>query len=286
MRKYIQSFRLRTLPLSISGIILGTAIAYPKIDVWVFILAILTTLSLQILSNLANELGDARHGTDEQQEGRVAYGLQAGAISEQQMVRCIVVFSFLSAIFGVLLIYSSFGTLFALYPLIFLLLGLLAIIAALKYTLGKKPYGYQGFGDLSVFIFFGLVSTLGAFFLQTQTLTWQATWLAVAIGLPIVAVLNLNNIRDMENDVKYGKRTLASRLGSRNAKVYHTIILLIPFLIFVLLQSYIPIILLPIFIIHIWIVWHTSGKRLDKQMPLLSLSTLGLALMAAVTFLI
>lgn len=286
MRKYIQSFRLRTLPLSISGIILGTAIAYPKIDVWVFILAILTTLSLQILSNLANELGDARHGTDEQQEGRVAYGLQAGAISEQQMVRCIVVFSFLSAIFGVLLIYSSFGTLFALYPLIFLLLGLLAIIAALKYTLGKKPYGYQGFGDLSVFIFFGLVSTLGAFFLQTQTLTWQATWLAVAIGLPIVAVLNLNNIRDMENDVKYGKRTLASRLGSRNAKVYHTIILLIPFLIFVLLQSYLPIILLPIFIIHIWIVWHTSGKRLDKQMPLLSLSTLGLALMAAVTFLI
>lgn len=286
MRKYIQSFRLRTLPLSISGIILGTAIAYPKIDVWVFILAILTTLSLQILSNLANELGDARHGTDEQQEGRVAYGLQAGAISEQQMVRCIVVFSFLSAIFGVLLIYSSFGTLFALYPLIFLLLGLLAIIAALKYTLGKKPYGYQGFGDLSVFIFFGLVSTLGAFFLQTQTLTWQATWLAVAIGLPIVAVLNLNNIRDMENDVKYGKRTLASRLGSRNAKVYHTIILLIPFLIFVLLKSYLPIILLPIFIIHIWIVWHTSGKRLDKQMPLLSLSTLGLALMAAVTFLI
>lgn len=286
MRKYIQSFRLRTLPLSISGIILGTAIAYPKIDVWVFILAILTTLSLQILSNLANELGDARHGTDEQQEGRVVYGLQAGAISEQQMVRCIVVFSFLSAIFGVLLIYSSFGTLFALYPLIFLLLGLLAIIAALKYTLGKKPYGYQGFGDLSVFIFFGLVSTLGAFFLQTQTLTWQATWLAVAIGLPIVAVLNLNNIRDMENDVKYGKRTMASRLGSRNAKVYHTIILLIPFLIFVLLQSYLPIILLPIFIIHIWIVWHISGKRLDKQMPLLSLSTLGLALMAAVTFLI
>mgnify|MGYP003499683395 CR=1 FL=1 len=200
--------------------------------------------------------------------------------------KSIVVFSFLSAIFGVLLIYSSFGTLFALYPLIFLLLGLLAIIAALKYTLGKKPYGYQGFGDLSVFIFFGLVSTLGAFFLQTQTLTWQATWLAVAIGLPIVAVLNLNNIRDMENDVKYGKRTLASRLGSRNAKVYHTIILLIPFLIFVLLKSYIPIILLPIFIIHIWIVWHISGKRLDKQMPLLSLSTLGLALMAAVTFLI
>lgn len=286
MRKYIQSFRLRTLPLSISGIILGTAIAYPKIDVWVFIFAILTTLSLQILSNLANELGDARHGTDEQQEGRVAYGLQAGAISEQQMVRCIVVFSFLSAIFGVLLIYSSFGTLFALYPLIFLLLGLLAIIAALKYTLGKKPYGYQGFGDLSVFIFFGLVSTLGAFFLQTQTLTWQATWLAVAIGLPIVAVLNLNNIRDMENDVKYGKRTLASRLGSRNAKVYHTIILLIPFLIFVLLKSYIPIILLPVFMIHIWIVWHTSGTRLDKQMPLLSFSTLGLALMAAVTFLI
>lgn len=285
MRKYIQSFRLRTLPLSISGIILGTAIAYPKFDGWVFILALLTTLSLQILSNLANELGDARRGTDEQQEGRVAYGLQAGAISEQQMVRCIVVFSFLSAIFGVLLIYSSFGTLFALFPLIFLLLGLLAIIAALKYTLGKKPYGYQGFGDLSVFIFFGLVSTLGAFFLQTQTLTWQATWLAVAIGLPIVAVLNLNNIRDMENDIKYGKTTLAARLGSRNAKIYHTIILLIPFFIFVILQIYLPIILLPIFIVHIWIVWHTNGKRLDKQMPLLSLSTLGLAVMAAVTFL-
>ncbi len=285
MRKYIQSFRLRTLPLSISGIILGTAIAYPKFDGWVFILALLTTLSLQILSNLANELGDARRGTDEQQEGRVAYGLQAGAISEQQMVHCILIFAFLSSIWGVLLIYCSFGTLFALFPLIFLLLGLLAIIAALKYTLGKKPYGYQGFGDLSVFIFFGLVSTLGAFFLQTQMLTWQATWLAVAIGLPIVAVLNLNNIRDMENDIKYGKTTLAARLGSRNAKIYHTIILLIPFFIFVILQIYLPIILLPIFIVHIWIVWHTNGKRLDKQMPLLSLSTLGLAVMAAVTFL-
>lgn len=285
MKKYIQSFRLRTLPLSISGIILGTAIAYPNIESWVFVLALLTTLSLQILANLANELGDARHGTDALQEGRKAYGLQSGTISESQMVRCIAVFALLSAIFGVLLIYRSFGTLFALPPLIFLLLGLLSVVAALKYTLGKKPYGYQGLGDLSVFIFFGLLSTLGAFFLQTHTLTWQATWLAVAIGLPIVAVLNINNIRDMENDIKYGKKTLASKLGNRNAKIYHTFILLIPFCIFILLKIYLPIILFPVFMIHIWIVWHTDGKQLDKQMPLLSLSTLGLALMTAISFL-
>lgn len=286
MKKYIQSFRLRTLPLSVSGIILGTAIAYPNVDGWVFLFALLTTLSLQILSNLANELGDARRGTDDDQEGRVAYGLQAGAISEQQMVRCIVVFALLSAIFGSVLVYLSFGTFFGVLPLTFLLLGLMAIVAALKYTLGKNPYGYQGFGDLSVFIFFGLLSTLGAFFLQTQVLTWQAVWLAVAIGLPIVAVLNLNNIRDMENDLKHGKRTFASRLGTRRAKFYHTLILTVPFLIFLLLKIYLPLILLPVFAVHIFMVWRTDGKSLDKQFPLLSFSTLALALMTSITFLV
>ncbi|MBR4704304.1 MAG: 1,4-dihydroxy-2-naphthoate octaprenyltransferase [Paludibacteraceae bacterium] len=287
MSPYIQSLRLRTLPLSMSGIILGTGLtlsAYPRPlseekSVWVFVLAIMTTLSLQILSNLSNELGDAMKGTDTDQQGREAYGLQAGTLTFAQIKRMIALFIGLSVLFGAALVFTAFG-----FPisnnqasiiniLVFLGLGLFAIIGAMTYTLGKHSYGYKGLGDLGVFLFFGLLSTLGSYYLQTQTLTWEVVWCGAAIGLPCVGVLNLNNIRDMNNDRAHGKHTLASALGVRGAKIYHSCLLVGCLAIFMMYGHWWALCVLPVWAWHLWFVWNNEGKSLDRQMPVLMLST-------------
>lgn len=290
MNPYIQSLRLRTLPLSVSGIILGTGLAWQKmaetgiqtshIRFWiVFALAICTTLSLQILSNLSNELGDALKGTDADQHGRAAYGLQSGKITKAQMKGMIWLFLALSIAFGIALIYSAFGGLFNIQSLGFIALGLLAIIGAVTYTLGKHNYGYVGLGDLGVFLFFGLLSTMGAYYLETQTMSWEVFWSGVAIGLPCVGVLNLNNIRDMENDRIHGKRTFASLIGPVGARVYHYLLLFGCLLIFILLGRYWVGLVVPIWAWHIRFVG-MHNTMLDKQMPVLMFSTLFVALLA------
>ena len=287
MNPYIQSLRLRTLPLSMSGIILGSGLAleaYPHPlpegkGVWVFILAICTTLSLQILSNLSNELGDAQKGTDSEQHGRTAYGLQAGRITEKQIKGMIWLFLGLCILFGISLIYSAFGTLFCIQSLVFIGLGLLAIIGAITYTLGKHSYGYMGLGDVGVLVFFGLLSTLGAYYLQVQTMTWEVIWSGVAIGLPCVGVLNLNNIRDMANDIAHGKRTFASILGQTGGRIYHTCLLTGCLAIFTLYGHCWTWCIAPILIWHIWYIW-THSEKLDKQMPILMFSTLIVSILA------
>lgn len=279
MNPYIQSLRIRTLPLSVSGIILGTGLA-GWLNIWVFALAIATTLSLQILSNLCNELGDAIKGTDADQQGREAYGLQAGTITMQQMKYMILLFIGLSIAFGFALILTAFP-LFSTPFWIFIGLGALAIIGAIKYTLGKHSYGYVGLGDLGVFLFFGLLSTLGAYYLQTQTLTWQVLWCGVAIGLPCVGVLNLNNIRDMANDIEHGKRTFASLLGPTGARIYHTLLLVACISFFALYGYWWICCIIPIWIWHLWFVW-THQTRLDMQMPILMFTTLGVAILALI----
>jgi 1,4-dihydroxy-2-naphthoate octaprenyltransferase len=279
MNPYIQSLRIRTLPLSVSGIILGTGLA-GWLNIWVFALAIATTLSLQILSNLCNELGDAIKGTDADQQGREAYGLQAGTITMQQMKYMILLFIGLSIAFGFALILTAFP-LFSTPFWIFIGLGALAIIGAIKYTLGKHSYGYVGLGDLGVFLFFGLLSTLGAYYLQTQTLTWQVLWCGVAIGLPCVGVLNLNNIRDMANDIEHGKRTFASLLGPTGARIYHTLLLVACISFFALYGYWWTCCIIPIWIWHLWFVW-THQTRLDMQMPILMFTTLGVAILALI----
>lgn len=275
MNPYIQSLRIRTLPLSVSGIILGTGMAGQtvfSIQWSVFSLAICTTLSLQILSNLANELGDALKGTDADQHGRAAYGLQSGKITKQAIIRMIWLFGGLSVIFGLALIFTAFP-LWSTPFWVFIGLGALAIIGAITYTLGKHSYGYMGLGDLGVFVFFGLLSTLGAFYLQTQTMTTEVVWSGVAIGLPCVGVLNLNNIRDMSNDRLHGKRTFASLLGPKGARCYHTLLLVGCLAIFVAYSHWLTLCILPIWIWHLWYVW-THTTKLDLQMPVLMLSTL------------
>lgn len=289
MSPYIQSLRLRTLPLSVSGIILGTGLAYAANNelftandsqAWcVFVLAVLTTLSLQILSNLCNELGDAQKGTDADQHGRAAYGLQSGKITERQMKKMIGSFKGMSVIFGTALVFTAFHPRALSWSegwgevCVFLLLGALAIVGAVKYTLGKHSYGYMGLGDLGVFLFFGLLSTLGAYYLQVQELTAEVVWSGVAIGLPCVGVLNLNNIRDMNNDRVHGKRTLASMLGYTGAKIYHTCLLLGCLMIFLWFGHFWVLCVTPIWAWHLWFVWTHEGNALDLQMPVLMLST-------------
>lgn len=291
MNPYIQSFRLRTLPLSMSGIILGSGLAAKymhasgnsfSIHEWiVFALAMCTTISLQILSNLCNELGDDQKGTDLFQEERVPYGLQAGTITVEQMKKVIWLFVGICAIFGTALIYSAFGTLFNMQSLGFTALGLLAIIGAVTYTLGKHSYGYYGLGDLGVFIFFGLVSTMGSFYLLTQTMNWDVFWSGVAIGLPCVSVLNLNNIRDMENDIEHGKRTFASLLGPIGARIYQLVLLLGSLVIFAVLGNYWVTAVLPVWAWHVGFVG-ANDEGLDKHMPILMITTFLAAILALI----
>lgn len=291
MSPYITSLRLRTLPLSVAGIILGSGLAYSlspfTFQLSTFLLAVLTALCLQILSNLSNELGDALKGTDADQHGRQAYGLQAGTITMQQMKRMIILFVILSVLFGTALIGVAFWDeislspfTFHLSPFLFLLLGALAIIGAIKYTLGKHSYGYMGLGDLGVFLFFGLLSTMGAYYLQTQTLTWEVFWAGVAVGLPCVGVLNLNNIRDMNNDRAHHKRTLASALGPKGARIYHSLLLIGAMTIMVLYGHYWTLCVLPVWVWNLSYLWTQPESKLDKQMPVLMFSTLVFSVLA------
>jgi len=289
MSPYIQSLRLRTLPLSVAGIILGSGLAYQAGSFqWsVFSLAFVTALCLQILSNLSNELGDAQKGTDTDQQGRAAYGLQAGTITEQQMKKMIGLFIGLCVFFGAALVWCAFcgedqivnTKSEIINSLSFLGLGLLAIIGAMTYTLGKHSYGYMGLGDLGVFIFFGLASTWGAYYLQTQTMNWEVFWCGIAIGLPCVGVLNVNNIRDMTNDQKHGKRTFAGWLGQTGGRIYHSCLLIGCLSIFTLFGHWWVLCILPIWVWHLWYIW-THRQNLDKQMPVLMFSTLVVAILA------
>lgn len=282
MNPYIQALRLRTLPLSVSGIILGAGMAYNSdlgFQVSVFILAICTTLCLQILSNLCNELGDALKGTDADQQGREAYGLQAGTFTQTQIKHEIWVFLCASILFGIALIYCAFGGLFNIHSLAFLLLGLLALVGAVCYTLGKHSYGYIGLGDLGVFLFFGLLSTCGSYYLQTRSMDWEVVCSGIAVGLPCVGVLNLNNIRDMANDRVHGKHTFASLLGPVGARVYHTLLLAGCLAIFAGYGHWWTLCIVPVWAWHTWYVW-VHHEKLDKQMPILMFTTLIVAILA------
>ena len=284
MNPYITSLRLRTLPLSVAGIILGSGLAYQDLSTFhfqlsTFILAVCTALCLQILSNLSNELGDAQKGTDADQHGREAYGLQAGTITQKQMKGMILLFIGLAIVSGLALLWAAFGSLLCTQSLAFIGLGALAIIGAMTYTLGKHSYGYIGLGDLGVFLFFGLLSTIGSYYLQTQTVTWEVVWCGIAIGLPCVGVLNLNNIRDMQNDILHGKRTFASVLGPIGARIYHYLLLLFCLMIFVIEGHYWVGCIVPIWAWHIRMLG-THNEMLDKQMPVLMFSTLIVSILA------
>lgn len=224
---WIEAFRLRTLPLSLSSIALGSFIAYyDGIFNWkVCFLAALTTLFLQILSNLANDYGDSKHGVDNADRVGPERAVQSGVITPPKMKRIVVAFMLLSLFSGLWLIYEGTKGISLSTGLIFLILGVGAIAAAVKYTIGDKPYGYSGYGDLFVFIFFGLVGVIGTYFLNTHQIKWELLLPASALGFLSAGVLNLNNMRDRKNDKLSGKNTLVVIMGIEKARWYHFFLL-------------------------------------------------------------
>ena len=240
MTDWIQAARLRTLPLSMSGIILGSFIARWRItenggtwDWKIFALALVVTLLYQILSNFANDYGEGVKGTDKLRVNEAEQrAVASGRITANQMRNAVILFAVLSLIATIALLYLAFfkdNLMQEFY--IFVGLGIASILAAIGYTVGKKPYGYLGLGDIFVFIFFGLVSVGGSYFLFTKTFSWDILLPATAVGMLSAAVLNLNNMRDIESDRASGKKTLALRLGFRNAMIYQIILLQLPLII-------------------------------------------------------
>ena len=219
---WIKAFRLRTLPLSFSTIIMGNAIALldHKFSLNIFIATVLTTLFLQILSNLANDYGDGIKGTDNEDRLGPARALQSGAISIRQMKIGIAIFALLALMSGLYLVIYTV-TFDGYLQILFIVLGIAAIAAAIKYTVGKTAYGYHGLGDVFVFIFFGLIGVIGSYYLQTQSFNLLIILPAISIGCLSTAVLNLNNMRDVENDAKMNKNTIVVKLGLKKAKAYH-----------------------------------------------------------------
>ncbi len=228
LKHYVQAARLRTLPLSVSGIIVGSGLAASedKFNTLIFVLAILTTIGFQVLSNFANDYGDGIKGTDENREGEQRL-IAAGLITPKQMKRAMLYTIVITMTIAVMLVYSAFGKDEFFKSLIYLLLGISSIYAAIKYTVGKSAYGYSGLGDVFVFLFFGLLSVIGSYYLFTHAIiSWTILLPASAIGMLSSAVLNLNNMRDQIQDKKVNKNTLVVKIGSKRAKIYHAFLII------------------------------------------------------------
>lgn len=291
----IQSMRLRTLPLSCAGVLLGIllAVADWKVDPWTAVLIVLTTVCLQILSNLSNELGDVLRGTDTAERQGPQYGLNGGGMSIADMKTLIGVFVGLCVVFGVAMTWRAFGTLWELTPIMVLLLGAAAIAGAMKYTLGPNPYGYRAKGDIYVFLFFGLVAVLGAYFVCTKGLGlhWKLLLPAAGVGCFSVGVLNVNNIRDMKTDAA-NRVTVAIKLGLKNARIYQTALIGLGWACMVAYcllcwpswWHWMWVITLPLYILHLRGIWTREDRALDPMLPLLVMSTFALCLLYGLGF--
>lgn len=287
-KAWIGAFRLRTLPLSVSGIIMGSFIA--KLngfwDSAIFILALSTTLLFQLVSNLANDLGDSLKGTDNEQRVGPVRAVQSGEISPSRMKAAVILFAVLSLLSAAALIYTAAQQLPQHILVFYGVLALLCVLAAVTYTVGKKAYGYHGFGDLFVFIFFGLVSVLGIYTLYSKNFDWNNLLPATTIGLLSAAVLNLNNMRDRINDARSGKNTLVVKIGANWAKLYHAFLILggiVCLLTFVLRLKlewlYLSFIPCAVLLFHLRIVMHTKiEKDFDPQLKVVALSTFAISL--------
>jgi len=290
IKVWIAAARLRTLPLSVSGIVVGTAMANAKgfYDPWLFLLSVLTAIAYQVTSNFANDYGDGVKGTDGEDRIGPERALQSGALTATSLKKGILIGVVVSIVLSVGLIYLAFDLNNWGYPLLFISLGGASIWAALKYTMGDSPYGYKGLGDVFVFIFFGLIAVLGSLFLYTKNLQ-AIDWLpAIAMGLFCTGVLNLNNLRDRRSDALHGKNTLIVKMGFDNGKKYHATLILVgifcfTFHVFSMLPWEIAALsILPFgpMIYHLEQVVATkeSGK-LDPQLKKLALTTFSLSLL-------
>lgn len=297
LKPWLSAIRLRTLPLSVSGIIIGTCFAYYNgfFNILILILAILTTISLQILSNLANDYGDGIKGTDNVNRVGPERAIQSGAITPDQMFEAIKINILIIILLVFLLIYMAFGKSHFIYTFLFIGLAGISVYAAMSYTIGSKAYGYKGLGDFFVFIFFGFLSVIGSYFLYTHHLDHQVFLPAITVGLLSVGVLNLNNMRDIESDEQSNKITLAVKLGRKRAKIYHLSLIIgaivISFLFALLYYSsifnflcflaYIPLLK------HVKTIMKAKEPRdFDSQLKVLALTTFAFSLLLGIGYIL
>jgi 1,4-dihydroxy-2-naphthoate polyprenyltransferase len=302
-KDWISAFRLRTLPLSLSGILVGSLFAYQNLSAgqaggyWnplVFVLALSTTLLFQILSNLANDLGDTLKGADNADRVGPERAVQSGAISVAAMKRAVTINALLSFVSAGFLIWIGTRNLSAASVYFYIGLAIACVLAAITYTIGKRAYGYHGFGDIFVFLFFGCVSVIGVYPLFTDQLIPELLFPAITIGGLSTAVLNLNNMRDRVNDAAVGKRTLVVKLGGQKAKVYHLFLLIVAMLswiaFLVLKQHWIGFIsCLPFVLLikHIaFVVKNDEPRAFDPELKKVALSTFFIAILYTVSVLI
>ncbi|PWK19735.1 1,4-dihydroxy-2-naphthoate octaprenyltransferase [Xanthomarina spongicola] len=296
-KTWLSAFRLRTLPLSISGIIVaGSLAAYNGFFDWlVFLLAILTTLSLQILSNLANDYGDGVKGTDNNERVGPERALQSGKITAKSMFEAIKINILISIGLSFFLILAAFGRNHFWLAMLFFGLGLLSIYAAIKYTMGNNAYGYRGLGDLFVFIFFGFVSVVGGYILFSRQIDHIVFLPASIIGLLSAAVLNLNNLRDVNSDRNANKNTLVVKLGFEKGKIYHYFLIITAIVLSVLfgILYYTSIFNLIFFIAYIPLIKHLifvsknrEPRLLDPELKRLALTTFFLSILMALGHLV
>ncbi len=292
---WFNAARLRTLPLSLSGILVGTGLAgfYEKRDLPIFILALLTTVGFQVTSNFANDYGDGVKGTDNADRIGPQRALQSGLLSRKELKIGIFIAVLISAILAMTVLFFAFGTDYIEYFIVFLVLASLSIWAAIKYTVGKSAYGYKGLGDVFVFLFFGLLAVLGSLFLYTKFITVFAWLPAIAVGALSTGVLNLNNLRDVVSDKKANKNTVIVKMGFEKGKIYHYILLIVSFLAmlafiifnfeywyqFISLLAFIPI------AVHFRTVVKTDKPVfLDPELKKLALSTFLMSILFYITF--
>ena len=297
LKAWISAARLRTLPLSISGIIIAAAAAahieqFSKIIFW---LAIATTLGFQVLSNFANDYGDGIKGTDNDDRVGPARAFQSGLLTAKELKKGMIFIAIVTLLLASMLIFAAFGNNNFVLSLLYFNLGIAAIIAAVKYTVGKSAYGYRALGDVFVFIFFGLVGVLGCYFLFTESLSDYIILPAITIGLLSVAVLNLNNMRDRLSDIKVNKNTLAVVLGETRVKMYHSALIVGGFssaLVYFLLQdrglySFLPLVaFIPLFLNIIKVYKTDIPKNLDPELKKVALSTFFFSILFFITTLI
>ncbi|WP_294083291.1 1,4-dihydroxy-2-naphthoate octaprenyltransferase [Proteiniphilum sp. UBA5384] len=290
VKNWISAFRLRTLFLGIATVVLGSGLALHEgsFSMATFGFTLLLAVSIQILANLSNDLGDFQKGTDTtgRREGP-ARTLQSGKISAREMKKAIASFSIICMVTGVILVMSTVAYITRLSAILLIVIGGISILAALFYTLGKYAYGYKGWGDLLAFIFFGPVPVIGTYFLHTHSFGFQSVLPSIGIGIISTMILNINNMRDIENDKASEKTTLAVKLGIHRAKIYHAGLTITSFLCFLgynILYEPAPwyrylYMLVYLFLFRILVdVYKKNGQALDPYLKLTSLSGFLLAI--------
>lgn len=291
---WISAFRPRTLFLATAGVILGSGLALhvEKLDVITALLTLLTALLLQLLSNLANDLGDYVKGTDST-GGRVGpmRSVQSGKITPLQMKKTIAITTLIAMFSGLILLLRLFHIMGLVVIILFLIVGALSLLSALFYTLGERPYGYRGWGDFFAFLFFGPIAVIGTYYLQAQIIDFRAVLPSIGMGLLSAMILNVNNMRDIENDALSNKRTIAVRLGLNYAKRYHTVLMIVMyvcFLIYSLLYASSPwyrfgYIVVYVFQLQLLLqIYKKEGRALDPYLRKTALSSFILAVLFSV----